>query len=300
MQLRAAIDEFVRFCANERQLSQHTLLAYAADLVDFCKWIAIDASVADVVENTLKEYLAHMVGERKLSIATVRRRFACLRAFFRHTTADKEASDPFAKWKPRFSRRKRLPRTLSRGEITALLSALKPKRRRPPGGLLPTAVRLMICTGIRVGELCKIRIDDVSPDGSAFRIQGKGSRDRVAYISDSRLRAELCELVRIRRKDTNSPETLFLNRRGSVMKPQSIRSKLRQYAELEVGLARRITPHMLRHTAATLLIETGVDIRFVQRMLGHSSIATTEIYTHVSDEALRVTLERADVLAQLA
>src|SRR5580692_2556006 len=139
MQLRAAIDEFVRFCANERQLSQHTLQAYAADLVDFRKWIAIDASVADVVENTLKEYLAHMVGERKLSIATVRRRFACLRAFFRHTTADKKASDPFAKWKPRFSRRKRLPRTLSRGEITALLSALKPKRR-PSGGLLPTAV----------------------------------------------------------------------------------------------------------------------------------------------------------------
>jgi integrase/recombinase XerD len=93
---------------------------------------------------------------------------------------------------------------------------------------------------------------------------------------------------------------LFLNRRGSALKPQSIRSKLRRYAEVEVGLARRITPHMLRHTAATLLIETGVDIRFVQRMLGHSSIATTEIYTHVSDEALRVTLERADVLAQLS
>jgi integrase/recombinase XerD len=167
-------------------------------------------------------------------------------------------------------------------------------------GCLPTAVRLMVSTGIRVGELCKIRIDDVSPDGSAFRIQGKGSRDRVAYISDPALRVELCELVRDRRKANDSCAALFLNRRGSMMKPQSIRSKLRRYAEREAGLARRITPHMLRHTAATLLIETGVDIRFVQRMLGHSSIATTEIYTHVSDEALRVTLERADVLARLA
>jgi integrase/recombinase XerD len=83
------------------------------------------------------------------------------------------------------------------------------------------------------------------------------------------------------------------------MKPQSIRSKLRRFA-VDAGLARRITPHMLRHTAATLLIETGVDIRIVQRLLGHSSIATTEIYTHVSDEALRTTLERADVLATLA
>jgi site-specific recombinase XerD len=298
MQLRAATEEFLRFCANERQLSHHTLQAYAADLAAFRKWLATDASVSDVVEITLKEYLGEMVGERKLATATVRRRFACLRAFFRYATDGKDLTDPFTKWKPKFLRRKRLPRTLSRGEVTSLVSSLKPRSQSLRGDL-PTAVRLMVCTGIRVGELCKIRIDDVSPDGSAFRIQGKGSRDRVAYISDPELRAELCELVKNRRKDRGSPETLFLNRRGSTMRPQSIRSKLRQYAEREVRLARRITPHMLRHTAATLLIETGVDIRFVQRMLGHSSIATTEIYTHVSDEALRVTLERADVLARL-
>jgi integrase/recombinase XerD len=272
-------------------------------LADFRKWLPANPAVADVVENTLKEYLADMISERKLATATVRRRFACLRAFFRYATDRREISDPFSKWKPKLVRRKRLPRTLSRGEISSLLSSLKPglrQRHKGQEGCLPTAVRLMVCTGIRVGELCKIRVDDVSPDGSAFRIQGKGSRDRVAYISDPALRAELCELVSNRRKADDSCSALFLNRRGSMMKPQSIRSKLRRYAEIEAGLARRITPHMLRHTAATLLIETGVDIRFVQRMLGHSSIATTEIYTHVSDEALRVTLERADVLARLA
>jgi site-specific recombinase XerD len=86
---------------------------------------------------------------------------------------------------------------------------------------------------------------------------------------------------------------------GTPTKPQSIRARLRRYA-ITVGLTRRVTPHMLRHTAATLLIETGVDIRFVQRLLGHSSIATTEIYTHVSDEALRATLERAAVLSSVA
>lgn len=303
MQLRTAIDNFLRYCANERQLSQHTLQAYAADLADFRKWLTGDPALADVVENNLKEYLADMISERKLATATVRRRFACLRAFFRHATADQQIPDPFSGWKPKLLRRKRLPRTLSRGEISSLLSSLKRGSRQGRKGLagcLPTAVRLMVCTGIRVGELCKIRTDDVSPDGSAFRIQGKGSRDRVAYISDSALRVELCELVRNRRKANDSCAALFLNRVGAMIKPQSIRSKLRRYAENEAKLARRITPHMLRHTAATLLIETGVDIRFVQRMLGHSSIATTEIYTHVSDEALRVTLERADVLARLA
>jgi site-specific recombinase XerD len=303
MRLRVAIDKFLKFCANERQLSQHTLQAYAADLADFCRWLPAGPAVADVVENTLKEYLVDMISQRKLATATVRRRFACLRAFFRHATDRQDIPDPFGKWKPKLARRKRLPRTLSRGEISSLLLSLKvgsPRKHKGPEGCLPTAVRLMVCTGIRIGELCKIRIDDVSPDGSAFRIQGKGSRDRVAYISDPALRAELCGLVRQRRKADDTCAALFLNRRGSTIKPQSIRSKLRRYAESEAGLSRRITPHMLRHTAATLLIETGVDIRFVQRMLGHSSIATTEIYTHVSDEALRVTLERADVLARLA
>lgn len=303
MRLRSAIDEFLKFCANERQLSQHTLQAYAADLADFRKWLPGNQDISDVIENTLKEYLADMIGERKLATATVRRRFACLRAFFRHAADCQEVADPFVKWKPKLLRRKRLPRTLSRGEISSLLLSFQsglPAASKRLKGCLPTAVRLMVCTGIRVGELCKIRIDDVSPDGSSFRIQGKGSRDRIAYISDPALRAELCELVRSRRKANDARSALFLNRRGSMMKPQSIRSTLRRYAENRVGLARRITPHMLRHTAATLLIESGVDIRFVQRMLGHSSIATTEIYTHVSDEALRKTLERADVLGTLA
>ncbi|MGA7807008.1 tyrosine-type recombinase/integrase [Bradyrhizobium sp.] len=303
MQLSTATDKFLRYCASERQLSQHTLQAYAADLADFRKWLVADPTMVDLVENNLKEYLADMVSQRKLATATVRRRFACLRAFFRYATADQQSPDPFARWRPKLLRRKRLPRTLSRGEISSLLSSFKAglrRGRKGREGCLPTAVRLMVCTGIRVGELCKIRIDDVSPDGSAFRIQGKGSRDRVAYISDVALRGELCELVINRRKADDPGESLFLNRLGSMMKPQSIRSKLRRYAESEAKIARRITPHMLRHTAATLLIETGVDIRFVQRMLGHSSIATTEIYTHVSDEALRVTLERADVLARLA
>lgn len=156
----------------------------------------------------------------------------------------------------------------------------------------------MVSTGMRVGELCKIRLEDVAPDGASVRINGKGSRDRVVYISDNDLGKDLLAAVSGQRTSQNIGP-LFLNRLGRPIKPQSIRAKLRRYAA-DVGLARRVTPHMLRHTAATLLIETGVDIRFVQRLLGHSSIATTEIYTHVSDEALRTALERADVLATLA
>jgi integrase/recombinase XerD len=156
----------------------------------------------------------------------------------------------------------------------------------------------MVATGIRVGELCRLRAEDIAPDAASIRVHGKGSKDRVAYIVDVACRKELQAMVE-RRRTAGLGAPLFVNRVGAKLKPQSVRLRLRRAAEA-AGLTRRVTPHMLRHTAATLLIETGVDIRIVQRLLGHSSIATTEVYTHVSDETLRTTLERANVLQGLA
>jgi integrase/recombinase XerD len=301
MLLNDAVDEFLRFCSAERQLSQHTVQAYTADLLDFCRHVPVGLPLDSITETTLREYLAGMISFRKLSAATVRRRFACLRVFFRRLTKLGLAADLFSNWRLDIPRRKRLPRALSRSETSSLLVsfASSDNSSAGAGSSLEIAVRLMVSTGMRIGELCKLRIEDIAPDGSSLRVHGKGSRDRVAYISDVHLRNELVRLVAVRRASRNGDKALFVNRHGSPMRPQSIRSKLRRYAT-EIGLVRRITPHMLRHTAATLLIEQGVDIRFVQRLLGHSSIATTEIYTHVSDEALRVTLERADVLGKFA
>jgi site-specific recombinase XerD len=298
MQFGVAVVEFLRFCTLERQLSGHSVQAYAADLRDFRKWLPGDVAIDEVTTDTLKAYLEDMVGVRKLTVATVRRRFACLRAFFRRACQKQQIPDPFVNWRPLLPRRKRLPRTLSRGEASFLLAS----RAVAIGGageaeaVFRTIVRLMVGTGMRVGELCKLKLDDLSPDGAVLRIHGKGARDRVAYVTDPGLRRDLQRLVEQRRK--SGAAALFVNRYGAHLRPQSVRSKLRRLAK-EAGLSRRVTPHMLRHTAATLLIETGVDIRFVQRLLGHSSIATTEIYTHVSDEALRATLERADVLGTL-
>ncbi len=316
MQLCVAVEEFLRFCTRERLLSAHTLAAYRADLNDFGKWIAArgraalagvaapEVAVAEISAAMLKDYLEDMVGARRLSVATVRRRFACLRAFFRRAAARGGVADPFADWRPLLPRRKRLPRTLSRSETKFLLAgrvangAPRSKNKEAPFRLI---VRLLVVTGMRVGELCRLRIEDVAPDGSVLRIHGKGARDRVAYVTDASLRQDLRRIVEQRCRLAAvgaGGGALFLNRHGAPLRPQSVRAKLKRLAK-DAGLGRRVTPHMLRHTAATLLIETGVDIRFVQRLLGHSSIATTEIYTHVSDEALRRTLERADVLGAL-
>ena len=301
MQLGVAIEEFLRFCKLERQLSAHSVAAYAADLRDFRKWLKADVAIGEVTAAMLKDYLEALAGSRKLTVATVRRRFACLRAFFRRAAERGHCADPFATWRPLLPRRKRLPRALSRGEAAFLLSSsVRRSGRTGDGGrLFATIVRLMVGTGMRVGELCKLTLDDLSPDCAVVRIHGKGARERVAYITDARLREDLRRLVARRRKSRLATAALFVNRHGAPMRPQSVRSKLRRLAKA-AGLERRVTPHMLRHTAATLLIETGVDIRFVQRLLGHSSIATTEIYTHVSDQALRATLERADILGSLA
>ena|SRR5579862_137430 len=301
MQFGVAVVEFLRFCALERQLSEHSVQAYAADLRDFRKWLKADVGIGDVSLAVLKEYLEDMVGSRKLTVATIRRRFACLRAFFRRACEKHALPDPFANWHPLLPRRKRLPRTLSRNEAAFLLSSRHIGIEKADDGehVFRIIVQLMVATGMRVGELCKLKLDDLSPDCSTVRIHGKGARDRVAYVTDRGLRKELQQLIALRRKLEIGSGALFVNRYDAQMRPQSVRSKLRRLAK-EAGLARRVTPHMLRHTAATLLIETGVDIRFVQRLLGHSSIATTEIYTHVSDEALRATLERADVLGTLS
>jgi integrase/recombinase XerD len=281
---------FLDFCAVERQLSRHTCSAYKSDLADFQFWLHIRQRTSCSTDD-LKLYLQDMVS-RKRALATMRRRLACLRAFFRWYADRYDLPDPFTGWRPALPRPRRLPRTLSRPEAQFLLTRA---HRYAGDAILVLGVRLMISGGMRVGELCGLRLEDVSPDGETLRIRGKGSRDRIVFVSDAVLRRDLSGFLRARRKEAPASAPLLLNARGAPLRPASLRAKLRRAAD-EVGIARRVTPHMLRHTAATLLIETGVDIRFVQRLLGHSSIATTEIYTHVSDQALKATLERADVL----
>ncbi|KPF97101.1 integrase [Rhodopseudomonas sp. AAP120] len=309
MNLSKSIASFLDHCSVERQLSDHTLQAYGYDLADFAAWIGTrrredKVFCADglIATEHLRAYLEHMTG-RKLSASTVRRRLACLRSFFRHLEDRGAMPNPFDGWRLKLPKRKRLPRTLSRDETTRLLKSTRApgaaRHAAPDAPSLCTEIRLMIATGIRIGELCKIASSDVASDGAAIRIHGKGSRDRVVYVTDARLRTELRKLAGQRQRMLGSDGPLFVNRNGTKLRPHSFRTKLRTFAG-QAGVRRRVTPHMLRHTAATLLIENGVDIRIVQRLLGHSSIATTEIYTHVSDEALRSTLERANILGGLA
>ena len=205
------LEKFAKFCAVERQLSTNTVLAYRNDLADYAKWLAGHAQQHDGTTNALKAYLEHMIAERKLAAATVRRRIACLRAFFRWNTAARAAVNPFQDWRPTLPRRRRLPRSLSRLEARFSLSC---REGTVIDETLDVTIRLMISTGLRVGEVCRLRVDDISPDGLSLRVHGKGSRDRVAYVSDTTLRTDLSKIFKRRRTDAGSSAALFLNKRG--------------------------------------------------------------------------------------
>ena len=152
---------------------------------------------------------------------------------------------------------------------------------------------------MRVSELASLRFCDIDLEHRTLRIRGKGNRERQVFLTSIEVASELeCYIAAVAPENVTPDAPLFLNRLGGYLSTGSIRRGLRRLAK-DAGLTRRITPHMLRHSAATSLLEAGVDIRFVQRLLGHQSISTTEIYTHVSDEKLKQVVIAADTIGRL-
>ncbi|MBC7770223.1 MAG: tyrosine-type recombinase/integrase [Phycisphaerales bacterium] len=298
MRLNAAIPRYLSHCESERRLSPLSVTAYGADLRDFAR-TSKNLLVTEIGEEHLRCYLVELNHRAKASVATVRRRFATLQGFFKWAAADLDVDNPFNKWKPKLKRPKRLPRALMRTELSTLLEFAEDRSRR--GSCAETtflALTFLSATGLRVSELCALSLEDVAPDGASLRVRGKGSRDRMVFISNEWLAREIAELRRQRARKGTGAANLFVSRHGGRMQPSSLRGRLKRLSQ-SGGATRKVTPHMLRHTAATLLIEEGVDIRIVQRLLGHASIATTEIYTHVADEALKRSLARADVIGRV-
>lgn len=297
MNFEVAQKDFLARCSVERKLAKNTVQSYRYDLAHFSRVIDVgDLSSALCVDN-LRRYLVHMIEEKGFSVSTARRRMACLRAFCEHLASEGDIENPFGNWSPQLKKPKRLPRSLSFTELSKLVS--QPDEQSDIAKDTIFAVLLISATGLRVSELCSIRICDLTDDGDAIHISGKGLRDRVVYVSNVHLKTELAKRKRDIETHSEPNAALLRNKLGDPLKPQTLRRRLHKLHKTQ-SLARAITPHMLRHTAATMLIENGTDIRFVQRLLGHASIATTEIYTHVTDTALKTALAQANTLRGIA
>lgn len=298
MTLTDAISKFL-LIYRRGNFSQHTERAYASDLAQFKAWSeCADAADAFLPEN-IEGWRRHLDG-RALAPTSVKRKLASIKAFAKWLQKDGILpSDPFAQIDTTIKLPRRLPRNLSRAELRRLCRGLKAASAGSAfvDLLLRFSVELLLTTGMRIGEACAITIEDLDLDSSAIRITGKGNRERRVFLIDDQIQ-DLTRLYLVAR-DRTSPLTdnLLVTPKGTTASTDYVRRKLHDAAAAH-GIERRITPHMLRHTAATQLLESGVDIRHVQRLLGHSSIATTEIYTHVSDSALRSAITGAPLRKQ--
>ena len=293
MRVSAAADAFLRYCAEEKHLSPNTLNAYRQDMAEFQRFVRGSRSVSAVGPADILAYRNALSADRKLSPASIKRRLASLRSMFAWLVRrDVLPFSPFAKTELRIRVPARLPRCLEARDLRRLMRA-----RSAIGPECALAVGILISTGIRIGELASLRVCDADADGR-LRIFGKGSRERSVFIADAGLRQELATFIHARhgRGVERSECPVLVDGRGRRFSSARIRAAIAAAAR-QAGLARHVTPHMLRHTAATMLLESGTDIRIVQRLLGHRSILTTQIYTHVSDRALRAALNRADIVA---
>jgi integrase/recombinase XerD len=217
------------------------------------------------------------------------------------------SESPFWRVKLSFGRINQLPRALSESDMRGLLAQAKEtqcasliprKGSMLAKGNLPenslrayralrnlTLVDLLFATGMRVGEVSSLNLDDFVISDSVFRVQGKGGRDRLAFVVDDQTMRIQRQHVELRSRLTSESSALFLNAARARLSTQGIANIISQFRK-DAGIERHITPHMLRHTVATLLLRNGVDIRVVQEFLGHASIATTQRYTHITKDHL--------------
>jgi integrase/recombinase XerD len=303
---------FIHHCEFARGLSRNSLDAYRQDLEEYLRFLRLE-SISTVDDAALiLRYLEHLRAYRNYKQATVRRRLVTLRALTAWIQKNGDiAANPFNGIELDLKPPKRLPRPVDWVDVRTMLTpsgaalpppeAAKSASARADLSAVTTtdlAIRLMVATGVRVGELTRIKLSSISNDGYRIRIHGKGNRERNVFVGNADLRDQLQHIKAMAVQRPHEGDFLFLNTRHRRLTEQALRRRLRILGT-ERKLDTRVTPHRLRHSAATFLIEEGVDIRFVQRLLGHASIATTEIYTRVSDTALLRAVCSADPLSKM-
>jgi site-specific recombinase XerD len=311
MQIDQARGRYIRWLLAMRDLSPHTIRAYDADLASFQRYLGADFVAAEIDQDDVLSFIEQQK-IAKLAPASLKRRASSLRGFCRWLLSQGLlAADPWSSTSLALGRPRKLPRTLPAHELDRLMRSLaraagvNPKtepnsqsvEERPHESTTLLAVALMVATGIRVNEGVNIKCHDIDLPGRALRLVGKGRRERQVFLTNDWIASLTNAYIEARSSfELDHPHLLF-NLRYDPLTPPAMRSRLAKAARA-AGLETHVTPHMLRHTAATQLIEAGVDIRYIQRLLGHASLSTTEIYTHVSDRALRRVVSDADVLGR--
>lgn len=301
MKLETAIDGFLTGYFSTCRRSPNTQKAYAIDLGQFRDHFG-HAKPVDRIPVESVEGWAHELKTRGYAAVSMRRKFATLRVFFSYWVR-KGHLDVSPLWKVRLDlgRQQQLPRALSAADTKLLLEkawsraivpsepVLKPGDRRFLAVRNLAAVEILFATGMRVGELVSLRVSDWRGEETSFIVKGKGLRQRVSLLPDERALCATTTYLRLRESLSIGHDTLLIGASGGRLSTQGVSRMLASLAA-DAAIERRVTPHMIRHTVATLLLRHGADIRVVQEVLGHASIVTTQRYTYISKEHLAATL----------
>jgi len=278
------IEKFTRYLEIEKNYSAHTVLNYRLDLGDFAKFLG-DAQIEAVDYLFLRKYLA-ILKEKKLKARSMARHLSTLRSFFKFLTRE-----GFLKFNPILSVAspkldKHLPQFLTEEEITRLIESSVAKDEM---GLRDRAIlETFYSTGMRISELVGLSLDDLDFIGGVVKLKGKGKKERIAPIGDKAI-VSLRAYLGQRKKQSNS---VFLNKRGMRITDRGVRNIVGKYLRLS-GAKQGVSPHTLRHSFATHLLNRGADLRTVQELLGHANLVTTQIYTHLTTDKLKNVYDKA-------
>lgn len=276
---------YLNYCRDQKELNFKTLKAYSIDLQQFLSFIP--TATLPVSKEMLSDYLTHI--HKQYKPKSVKRKIASIKAFFHYLEYEEIiAENPFNKLRLQFREPIRLPKTIPLHIIEAFLSTLyREERATATPYKKKTALRdiavmeLLFATGMRISELCTLKQANLDLQSKTVLIFGKGAKERFIQIGNEQVLSALYRYKEAFADELARTEWLFVNRLEGRLSEQSVRYMIVRYCQI-AGIGMHITPHMFRHSFATLLLEADVDIRYIQKMLGHSSITTTEIYTSVS------------------
>jgi len=319
------VQEFLSYLRFEKRFSEHTAKCYGADLVQFGEFLIgredssltdeaislthpegvsatavatqtgakVDQLLLSVDVNTVRGYLAFL-NEKQYSRATVARKLGTLRSFYKFLVKrNRLSSNPLmAVRTPK--QEKKLPRFLEYEEVKRLLET--PPMDNWLGARDRAILETLYSTGIRVSELVALNMEDIDFLGEVVRVRGKGKKERIAPISSSALQI-IQHYMEFRNKRAQSntnfdSKVLFVNKHGGRLSTRSVRRKMDKYLKM-AGLDPEISPHTLRHSFATHMLNNGADLRSVQELLGHQSLSTTQIYTHLTTSKIKEVYENA-------
>lgn len=284
--LQNNIENYLNHCKTQKCLDKKTLKAYRIDLRQFSEQFSL-TKTSDFTSSILETYVAKL--HQQYAPKTVKRKIASLKAFFRYLEYKEIISqNPFNKLQIKFREPIILPKTIPLHTIEVLLNTIYKQHHnsssnyRKKASLRDIAViELLFATGIRISELCTIPYQNIDLQNNIILIKGKGAKERIIHICDNNVITVLNKYRSEYDAEIHSCGYFFVNNIGNRLSEQSVREMINKYCHI-ADIQQHITPHMFRHSFATLLLEENVDIRYIQTMLGHSSINVTEIYTHVA------------------